>query len=324
MSPAKIIALFVMAGMVFGLGIVYVIDTLDDHFRSPEQLREQLGLELLGVVGNLPELSGEGIDALCVAVKPNAVESEAFRSLRTTFVFSGEPRERLAITSAEPHDGKTTVLSNLGVTYATADKRTLLIDADLRSPGLTRHFKMRGLNGLSRILNSTRPIAESATESVRETGLDGLHIIPCGPKPPNPSELLSGSRLSELIAWADGEYDQILIDCPPILAASDASIVGRLVDGLVLVVQPPKNRRKLVMRATEMLRSASVEIVGVIANRIGNQKDGYGYGYGYGYGNSYGYGHDDHEGDGDVLKSATSENLSTKPAGSPNDSRRAA
>ena len=98
---------------------------------------------------------------------------------------------------------------------------------------------------------------------------------------------------------------QILIDCPPILAASDASIVGRLVDGLALVVQPPKNRRKLVIRATEMLKSAGVEIVGVIANRIGGQKDGYGYGYGYGYGHSYGYGHDDH--DEDHQRAASSE-----------------
>ena len=296
-STTRTAALFLIAGMAFGIGIVYVIDTLDDRFRSPEELKQQLGIELLGVINNLPEQQGVGIDGLCVAVTPNAVESEAFRSLRTTFVFSGEPRERLAITSAEPHDGKTTVLSNLAVTYATAGKRTLMIDADLRSPGLTRHFNMRGLNGLSRILKSTDPIAEIAAESIRETGMEGLHVIPCGPKPPNPSELLSGPRLSELIAWAESEYDQILIDCPPILAASDASIVGRLVDGLALVVQPPKNRRKLVIRATEMLKSAGVEIVGVIANRIGGQKDGYGYGYGYGYGHSYGYGHDDHDED---------------------------
>jgi capsular exopolysaccharide synthesis family protein len=202
----------------------------------------------------------------------------------------------LAITSSEPHDGKTTVLGNLAVTYAMSGKRTLIIDADLRSPGLTRMFNMRGLKGLSRILKSADPIAESAPESIRETGLEYLDILPCGPKPSNPSELLSSPRMSELVAWADDNYDQILIDCPPILAASDASIVGRLVDGLALVVQPKKNRRKLVLRAAEVLKTSGVDIAGVIANRIGGSRDGYGYGYGNGYGYGYGYGDDDYDG----------------------------
>ena len=296
-STAQIFPLFVFAGLLAGIIIVYIIDTLDDRFRSPEELKQQLGLELLGVISNLPQQSGVGIDALLVHAAPNAVESEAFRSLRTSIVFAGTERQRLAITSSEPHDGKTTVLANLAVTYAAAGKRTLIIDADLRSPGLTRLFNMRGLKGLSRILKSVDPIAEAAPESIRETGQEGLHIIPCGPKPSNPSELLSTPRMSELIAWADDHYDQILIDCPPILAASDASIVGRLIDGLALVVQPTKNRRKLVLRATEMLRTAGVDVAGVIANRIGGKGDGYGYGYGYGYGHNYGYGHDDHEGE---------------------------
>ncbi|MFT5094089.1 MAG: succinoglycan biosynthesis transport protein ExoP, partial [Porticoccaceae bacterium] len=143
-STAKIFPIFVFAGLLIGIAIVYIIDTLDDRFRSPEELKQQLGLELLGVISNLPEQTGVGIDALLVNSTPNAVESEAFRSLRTTIVFAGEQRERLAITSAEPHDGKTTVMGNLAVTYAVAGKRTLIIDADLRSPGLTRLFNMRG------------------------------------------------------------------------------------------------------------------------------------------------------------------------------------
>lgn len=320
-STAKIFPMFIFAGLLFGVAIVYIIDTLDDRFRSPEELKQQLGLNLLGVISDLPVQSGVGLDALLAHSVPNAVESEAFRSLRTSIVFAGTDRQRLAITSSEPHDGKTTVLANLAVTYAAAGKRTLMIDADLRSPGLTRLFNMRGLKGLSRILKSADPIAESAQESIRETGLERLHVIPCGPKPSNPSELLSTSRMSELIAWADDHYDQILIDCPPILAASDASIVGRLIDGLALVVQPTKNRRKLVLRATEMLRSAGVDVAGVIANRIGGKRDGYGYGYGYGYGNSYGYGHDDNEGELDDEVNDANASSSPSRSGAP---RRAA
>ncbi len=319
-SPAKELPLLVVAGFLAGIAIVYVMDTLDDRFRSPEELKEHVGVPLLGVISDLPKLDGQGIEALCVHAAPSAVESEAFRSLRTTLMFSGQEHARLAITSSEPHDGKTTVIANLGAACALAGKRTLLIDADLRSPGLTRMFNMRGQKGLSRILISTECIADAANESIRETGLEGLHIIPCGPKPPNPSELLSQSTLSELIAWAEDHYDQILIDCPPVLAASDAAIVGRLVDGLTLVVQPAKNRRKLVSRSIELLRSVGVEITGVIANRVGGKE--HGYGYGYGYGRSYGYGHEEPHED-ETLDPITAVKTH-QPTGDSRESHRAA
>jgi hypothetical protein len=133
---------------------------------------------------------------------------------------------------------------------------------------------------------------------VRPTGLPGLDILPAGPRRPNPAEMLSGPRLPEVLAWAESAYDQVLIDSPPALAATDASIVGRLVDGLVLVVQPKKNQRRLVMRAAESLTAVGVRLFGVVVNRISGDKSdsvygygsGYGYGYGYGYGNGYGYG----------------------------------
>ncbi|MGZ0166225.1 MAG: polysaccharide biosynthesis tyrosine autokinase [Planctomycetales bacterium] len=319
-TPSKELPLLVIAGFLAGIAIVYVMDTLDDRFRSLEELKEHVGVPLLGVISELPELDGQGIDALCVHAAPSSVETEAFRSLRTNLMFSGLENARLAITSAEPHDGKTTVIANLGVACTLAGKRTLLIDADLRSPGLTRMFNMRGQKGLSRILNSPECIADAANESIRESGLEGLHIIPCGPKPPNPSELLSQSTLSELIAWAEDHYDQILIDCPPVLAASDAAIVGRLVDGLTLVVQPATNRRKLVSRSAELLRSVGVEITGVIANRVGSKE--HGYGYGYGYGQSYGYGHEEPHED-ETLDPLTTV-APIQPAANSHESRRAA
>ena len=114
--------------------------------------------------------------------------------------------------------------------------------------------------------------------------------MPCGPKPSNPAELLSGPRLSDLLAWAETHYDQILVDCPPILAASDAAIVGRLTDSLILVVQPEKNHRRLVLRAVAGLAAIGVHIGGVVANRISTEKNAGYYGYGgYGYGYGYGY-----------------------------------
>jgi capsular exopolysaccharide synthesis family protein len=223
------------------------------------------------------------------------VESEAFRTLRTTLAFSGQDLQRLAITSSEPSDGKTTVLANLAVTFAQAGKKTLLIDCDLRRPGLTKLFQLRGVGGLSDVLRGSGAVNQMCEARVQATGVDGLEVLVCGPKPPNPVELLSGSRFVDVVAWAETHYDQVLIDCPPVMAASDAAVVGRVVDGIMLVVQPEKNHRRLVLRAAEHLMSMGVNLIGVVPNQVGDDSSGYygGYGYGYGYGYDDGYGLED-------------------------------
>jgi capsular exopolysaccharide synthesis family protein len=281
-----------LGGSVLGLALVYVIDILDDRFRSPEELRAQLGAPVLAMVRQLDDLHVEGIEGLHVYVKPDAVETEAFRTLRTALAFSGDETSRLVISSSEPGDGKTTVLANLACSFAQSGKRTLLIDADMRRPGLTNQMGLKGQPGLSDLLISDEPIAEIAAQLLRPQPLEGLDFIPAGPRRPNPAEMLSSARLADLVAWAEGEYDQILIDSPPALAATDSSIIGRLVDGIVLVVQPRKNQRRLVMRAAEGLTDVGVNLVGVVVNRIGADKEDkiYGYGGSYGYGYGYGYG----------------------------------
>ena len=199
----------------------------------------------------------------------------------------------MGITSSEPGDGKTTVICNLAVCYAQAGKRTLLIDADMRKPGLSRLFKMRSLGGLSETLRADEPIVEMCQQRIRATDIAKLDVLPCGPKPPDPAELLTSSRFSDLLAWAETQYDQVLVDCPPVMAATDAAIVGRVVDGMLMVVQPEKNHRRLVLRAVESLLSIQANLRGIVANRVGDEKEGgyYGYGSGYGYGYGYGYGH---------------------------------
>ena len=221
-------------------------------------------------------------------------ESEAFRTLRTTLAFSQENVGRITVTSSEPGDGKTTVLANLGVAYAQVGKRTLLIDGDLRRPGLTSRFGLRAQSGLSDILRSHESIGQMCLERIRPSGIDKLDVLPCGPRPSDPSELLSHERFSELLGWAETLYDQILVDSPPILAASDVAIMGRLVDGVIVVVQPHKNHRRRVLRAVENLVSLGVPVVGVVVNAVESETKagyyGYGgdYGYGYGYGSGYG------------------------------------
>jgi capsular exopolysaccharide synthesis family protein len=197
--------------------------------------------------------------------------------------FSGRDTARIALSSSEEKAGKSTLASNLGVSYAHAGKRTLLIDCDLRRPGLTKLFELRARGGLSDILRGSEEIAAMCQSCVVPTGVQNLDVLPSGPKPSNPAELLSGPRLSEVLAWAESKYDQVIVDCPPILAAADAAIVGRLTDGLILVVDPEKNHRRLVIRAVASLATMGVGLVGVVANRVA-EKDGDYYGYGYGYG----------------------------------------
>ena len=295
-SPRLLWVVFicVVVGTGAGTGIIYVLDILDDRFRSPEELRDQLGAPVLAMIRQLPDTDHRGADALQVFTAPDSIESEAFRTLRTTVAFAGGETDCLAISSSEPGDGKTTVLANFGVACAQSARRTLLIDADMRRPGLSKLFEVRGHKGLGDLLRAEREVDVMAAELVAKTGVPEMDMIPAGTRPSDPTGLLSGSRFAELVAWAQANYSQVLIDTPPILAASDATVIGRVVDGLVLVVQPEKNHRRLVHRAAEEIHSADLSFVGVVANRVGEDSGGdyygggYGYGYGYGYGSGYG------------------------------------
>jgi capsular exopolysaccharide synthesis family protein len=286
-----IVVFSVASGLGLGLGLVYVLDVLDDRWRSPEELRSQLGVPLLAVIRKMRELPGVGLETIPVHVAPHSAETEAFRTLRTTLAFSSHDATRIVVTSAEPQDGKTTVLSNLAVACVHTGKRILVIDADMRQPGFSTRMGIKGQGGLSDVLVATAPLHEIVGQYVASTGLPGFDVLPAGPRRPNPSELLSSPRMADLLAWAETAYDQVLIDSPPTLVASDTSILGRLVDGVVFVVQPGKNRRRVVLRAAESLTAVGVKLLGIVANRISAERGDvvYGYGAGYGYG-AYGYG----------------------------------
>jgi capsular exopolysaccharide synthesis family protein len=262
--------------------VVYVLDLLDDRFQSPDELEKQLDCSLLALLPKLPQFEEGGLESLCAFNLSDGVEVEAFRTLRTALRFATADTECLAVTSSEPGDGKTTVVANLGVTFAQAGRRTLLIDADLRRPGLSKMFDMRGPQGLSQLLYQPAPVSQIAPETICATRQNNLDVLPCGPKASDPSELLSGPKLAELLAWASNVYDQVLVDCPPVLAARDAAIVGRQIDGAVLVVQPDKNHRRLVLRGADALRSMQVQLIGVVANGVAQDRHAYYYGMHYG------------------------------------------
>jgi polysaccharide biosynthesis transport protein len=282
------------SGIAVGTVIVYVQDVLDDRFNSPEELTVQLGVPVLAMVRKLEPLPGTGMETIHTHAMPHAVETEAFRTLRTALSLTGSACERLLICSSEPGDGKTTVTANLATAFAQAGKSTLVIDGDLRRPGFTTLLNLKGIPGVAEIVTSDVPPAELAPTLVYETEAENLHVLPVGLRRPNPAELLSSQSFVELLAWADSVYDRVIVDCPPILAVSDAQIVGQLVDGAILVVRPEKNHRRAVIRAVESFHSAGCKVLGVVANALSVDSQGYGYGgYGYGYGYGYSYGQDE-------------------------------
>jgi len=304
----KFVALLsVMLGLGTGFVAVYILDTIDDRFRSIEELQVQLGTTVLAMVRRHDPLPGPGAQKLYVHASPNGPEAEAFRTLRTALGFANEESRQIVVSSSEPGDGKTTITCNLAVACAQSGKRTLLIDADLRRPGSTNLFEMRSRGGLSNVLRGGEPVAESLLANVQSVGVEKLDFLPSGPRPGNPAELLSSERMADLLAWAETVYDQILIDAPPTLACSDAAILGRMADGVVLVVRPDKNRRRVVMRAVESFAIVGVRVFGIVANHLTPESGGdyYGYGYGYGYGTdeidetddfTYSHGADDYGG----------------------------
>ncbi len=294
----KVVGLLsLMGGLLIGVALAYVQDVLDDRFNSPEELSGQLGVPVLALVQRLQPLGGEGLTSLHAHMLPNAADSEAFRTLRTSLALNAEVADRLLVSSAEPGDGKTTITANLAVAFAQAGKRTLVIDADLRRPGMTALMGLKGRAGVNDILSSSEPAAELAARHVVKTDEARLDVIPAGLRRPSPAEMLASQAFIELLAWADSEYDQVLVDCPPVLAVSDAQIVGRLVDGALLVVRPDKNHRRLVTRACESFRATGSHVFGVVANDV---SDFNGAGYGYGYGYNY---HGDEEDDGHLANS---------------------
>jgi capsular exopolysaccharide synthesis family protein len=257
-----------LLGLFMGLGLIRAAELLDDRFRTPDEMHRRLKVPVLASIPELSPTGRQGIDAIQTWADSCKAETHPFRALCNLLTFSTEDTQRLALTSSEHHDGKTTVAANLAVAFAQAGKRTLLIDGDLRRPGLTTLFELTGPRGLSAVLLDHVPIAESAKDNLVSMPQPGLDVIPSGPGPVNPTDLLVDGRYAELLDWAAMNYDQILVDCPPLLAVTDPTMIGRLADGVLLIVNPVKNPRTLVLRAAEILNGAHLKLLGIVANRL--------------------------------------------------------
>jgi non-specific protein-tyrosine kinase len=212
---------------------------------------------------------------LITLANPRSAVAEAYRTLRTNIQLSSidEALRTLLVTSAGPDEGKSTTLANLGVAFAQAGHRTILVDSDLRRPSLHGLFGIPNDQGLTTML-----LQDDAPAPLVETPIEGLRLLPSGPVPPNPSELLASRRLEGAIARLVGDADLVLFDSPPALAVSDAAVLSRRVDGVVLVVSAGRTRREHAARARQVLERAGARLLGVVLNNASPEDAVYSYG----------------------------------------------
>lgn len=266
------LAIGLLLGLILGVLVAFVLEFLDDTLKTPEDIEQRLKLAVLGIVPRLHKQTPEQ-----AARDPRSAFSESYRSVRTALQFStdrGVPKV-LLVTSAGPAEGKTTTALTLARNFAQMGKRVLLIEADLRDPSLYKVLGLRTGVGLSNLLAGEQKMAEAIlnTEQAR------LKVILAGPLPPNPAELLSGSRLVSLLTIAAGNYDQVIIDGPPVMNIADAQILANAADGTMLVVHSGKTRITTAQAAIKRLQAARAHIVGSLLTQYDSKVAGHGYDY---------------------------------------------
>jgi succinoglycan biosynthesis transport protein ExoP len=307
-QKAKNIALAFLIGLVGGVGLAFLREYLDNTVKSPDDVERLAGLPSLAVVPSLPNLLGvshsrklltdeqgeEQQDSrveIVSFIKPKSQVSEAFRALRTSLLLSqpDHPPQVILVTSALPREGKTTSALNLAVTLAQLGDRTLVVDSDLRKPGIRRALGLTvGRDfGLSSYLAGVSSLDDVV---IQHPQIENLSALTTGPIPPSPADLLSSHRMRDAIAYLRQKYKFIVIDSPPIMAATDAVILSALTDGVLLVVRSGETPKEAFTRTRDLLHAVKCRLLGVVLNAVDSSAPDYYYSYRY-YPYAYGYGY---------------------------------
>ncbi|MBO0602557.1 CpsD/CapB family tyrosine-protein kinase [Sporosarcina sp. E16_3] len=218
---------------------------------------------------------------LVTNVNPKSIVSEQFRTVRTNINFSMPDKDlkTLLFTSSTPGEGKSTSAANVAIVFAQDGKKVLLVDADMRKPTMHYTFRKTNSTGLSNLLTRKWELQDV----VIETEIEGLHLVTCGPIPPNPAELLGSKTMDALIEELIADYDIVIFDAPPILSVADAQILSNKCDGTILVLNSGSTEKASVVKAKEALVSSKANILGTLLNNFVLEKDHYYYQY-YGTG----------------------------------------
>lgn len=302
------ILLALLVGLVGGIGLAVLREYLDNTVKSPDDIEHLTGLPSLAVVpflaggnGRLSRLVGDGSAGqvnsprveLLSYVQPKSQISEAFRALRTSLLLSqaDHPPQVILVTSPLPREGKTTAAANLAVTFAQLGDHTLLLDSDLRKPGVRRALNLGPSKegGLSSYLAGVSTLDEVI---VPHPAISNLAALTTGPVPPSPADLLSSQRMRDAILELRRRYKFVVIDSPPVLAATDAVILSALTDGVLLVVRSGSTPKEAFTRSRDLLSAVKSRLLGIVLNGVDSSAPDYYYSYRY-YPYAYGYGYDD-------------------------------
>ena len=268
--------------------LIYLREWRDTSLKSFEDVRDSVQFPVLGGVPEFAPISPmdqmlyeqSPLQAsLCYFHRPGSSEAEAYRSVRTALFVSGAGQSQaIQVSSPEPGDGKTTFISNLAIAIAQSGRKLLLIDADLRRPTVHQLFGLRQDVGTCDVLLGDVELANATKDS----GVANLQVLTAGQSVASPAELLSSARMKATLEFARNEFEFVLVDTPPLLAVSDPCIVAPYTDGLLMVVRVGKNKRTTTRRASDLLETHNVDVLGVVANSIEtSQGNSYTYSGGY-------------------------------------------
>lgn len=270
-----------------GLGLLILHDLVRDTVSDEEEAR-LLGLPILGLVPTLDLRRRDG--ELVILRHPSSRASEAFRAIRTQLAFStaGDEHSVIIVTSAGPRDGKTFVAVNVAAGLALGRGRTLLVDADMRRPRVQQALGISHDRGLSDVLTGQATL----DEVIQRTELGTFDVLPSGPRPPSPADLLTSDRFLRFVEEARGRYQHVVIDSPPVALVTDASLMAQHAEGVLFVLRLNQSHRRPILRGIEQIEAVGGKCLGLVLNGVSRLDAAYGYGYG-GYGYGHGYYHDE-------------------------------
>jgi capsular exopolysaccharide synthesis family protein len=290
------IAVALLVGLILGVTLAFVEEGLDNSIKSVEDVQRLIATPALAIVpaagsegsngywrradhhnnGSAGKVARNGTVALAVLNHPGSALSESYRALRTSILLStaARPPQVLLVTSPQPNEGKSCTSLNLALTLAQRGSRVLVVDGDLRKPSIASHFGLSAERGLSGLLTGADDLG---TVLVQVENVPQLWVLPAGPTPPNPAELLSSPGMADALQQLRERFDHIVVDSPPLLMVTDATVLSTLVDGVILVVESGVTVRGALVRAHSLIDNAGGRVLGVVMNKVDLHRDAYYY-----------------------------------------------
>ncbi len=281
-TPVKSSAVALVVGFIFGVGLAFLFEYLDDSIKGKDDLeRVTPDLPTLGLIPAVTGWKNPQRPMVVSLADPKSPAAEAYRSLRTGIQFIGLDRALhiIQVTSPAAGEGKTTTLANLGVALAQSGERVIIVSCDLRRPRIHQFFDLSNDVGFTSVLLGDVPLSRAVQ---RVSGGDRIAVVASGPIPPNPAELLAGRRTVEVLTALQAEADVVLVDCPPVLPVTDSVVLSGRVDASLLVANAGRTSRRDLAHAHDLLRQVDAPVIGTVLNGV-TAEGAYGYSYGYQY-----------------------------------------